>query len=161
MLFENQSARDFFDSVRHAAMEVARTERQLARMEASEGVRAQGYTPMGKGSRTDVNGTSATDARIDYEGMMRKRLEEDRALIDGACSILYGPDSRGGVAGLLGSATADAMWWRYCAAESWYKAADMASASVATVKRWCDVAFDMIDAAGFDAVRCGEGLAEG
>ena len=160
MLFENQSARDFFDSVRNAAMEIARTERQLARMEASEGVRAQGYTPMGKGSRSDVNGTAATDARIDYERMMRKRLEEDRALVDAACAVLYGDDSRGGVARLLGSATADAMWWRYCAAESWDKAASMAFTTDVTARRWCYTAFDLIDAIGYERARAGEGMAE-
>ena len=155
-----RSARDFFEAVRCAAIEVGRTERQIERMKSAEGVRAQGYGPAGKGSRSDVNGTAVTDARMDYEARMRRRLEEDRALIAEGCALVYGPDNRGGVAKLLGSAAADAMWWRYCAGESWTKAAEMVGASVKTLQRWCEVAVDTVDGIGFDAVRSGTGTAE-
>lgn len=155
-----QCAREFFEGVRSAAIEAERTRRQVESMESAEGVRAQGYAPMVRGTRADVNGTSATDARIDYEDRMRKRLEEDWALIDEGCAVVYGPDNRGGVCAILGSSCADALWWRYCAGESWTKAASMVDASVATVKRWCDVAFDTVDAVGWDAAKRGEGAAQ-
>ena len=159
-MYEYQSARDFFAAVRCAAQEVERTERQIARMEAAEGVRAQGYGPAVRGARADVNGTSATDARIDYEGRMRRRLEEDYALVERGCFVCYGEDNRGGIAKLLGSATADALWWRYCAGESWTHAAQMVSAGVSTTKRWCEAAFDLVDGIGLDAAVSGRGTAE-
>lgn len=158
--YRYRSARDFFEAVRCAAGEARRTECQIERMRASEGVRAQGYGPMGRGTRRDPNGTGATDARIDYEGRMRRRLEEDRALVAEARAVLYGPDGRGGVARLLGSAAADAMWWRYCAAESWAVVASMSCAAEKTARRRCEAALDVVDAVGFDDVKLGKGIAE-
>ena len=43
-------------TVRSAAIDDERLGRQLARMEAREGVLAQGYEAQGRGTRSDVNG---------------------------------------------------------------------------------------------------------
>lgn len=156
MVFGYQSARDFFEAARCAAMEAQRTERQMERLAAAEGVRTNGMTA-GSGTRRDPNGMAATDARIDYERRMRRRLDEDRALVGRACSLAYGPSGDGGVARLLGASYADAIWWRYCSASSWACVAEAVGASSSTVRRWCDVVMDTIDSKGQDAVMAGIG----
>lgn len=152
------TSRDFFESVREAALDAERTRRQLEAMESREGVKAQRYGTSVQGGTHDV--MAATDARIDRERAWAARIERDYALIDEACEIIYGTDNRGGIASLLGTATADAMFWRYCAAVTWAEVARNVSYS----RQWCyravAVAFELIDSAGVEAVMRGEGMAE-
>ena len=162
--FENCSnARDFFESVREASREAERTRLTLLQMEAREGVRAQGYEP-----RVSIGGErdkmAATDSRMDYEERMRERIEEDYALIDMACRVLYGRESgKGGVDALMGSAVADCISFRYVDARSWSEVAALMGYS-----RWsrnslrdlCQQGFDAIDFFGWDNVLGGTGSAE-
>lgn len=157
-------ARDFFEEVRAASEEAERTRATLLRMEAREGVRAQGYEVRGS-SAGGRDRTSATDARIDYEERMGERLETDYALIDLACRVLYGSESgEGGVDALMGSAVADAISFRYVDARPWSEVATLMGYS-----RWsrrslrdlCQQGFDCIDSLGWDRVMGGRGDAEG
>lgn len=152
------TSRDFFESVREAALDAERTWRQLQAMESREGVKAQRYGARVQGGSRDV--MAATDARMDRERAWASRIERDYALIDEACAIIYGIDNRGGIASLLGTATADAMFWRYCAAVTWPEVAK----AVCYSEPWCykavAVALDMVDALGVEAVRAGRGGAE-
>lgn len=158
MVFGYQSSRDFFEAVRCAAQEMERTERQLQRMRLAEGVRAQRYE--GRSARGgEASGMGATDARMDFEGRMRRRLDEDRSLVAKAVSLCYG-DGSGGVCALLGSMAADSVYWRFCRSMSWQATADAVGASVKTVQRWCGVALDTIDAHGSAGVAAGVGAAE-
>lgn len=152
------TSRDFFDSVREAALDAERTRRQLEAMESREGVKAQRYGSSVQGGSHDV--MAATDARIDRERAWAARIERDYAIIDEACAIIYGIDGRGGVASLLGNPTADAMFWRYCAAVSWAEVAKAVCYSQAWCFRAVAVAFELIDSAGVEAVTRGEGMAE-
>lgn len=153
------TSRDFFDSVRDAALDAERTRRQLEAMESREGVKAQRYGASVQGGNHDV--MAATDARIDRERAWANRIERDYAIIDEACAIIYGTDGRGGIASLLGNPTADAMYWRYCAAASWEGVAKAVSYS----RSWCyqavSVALDLVDALGVQRVKDGTGSAEG
>ena len=155
-------ARDFFDSVYDAAREADRFSRAIARMESREGAKAQSYSErVSMGGDRDV--MEPTDRRIDYEERCRRRREEDYALIDRACEVIYGREDQcsGGIGAILGSAYADALWWRYCAAAPWPDVA----AGVGMSERFCRdavrVAIDTIDAYGLDRVATGLGLAEG
>lgn len=152
------TSRDFFEQVREAAQDAERTRRTLEAMQAREGVKAQRYSQRTQGGARDV--MAATDARIDREREWAARIERDYRLIDEACAIIYGPDNRGGIAALLGNATADVMFWRYCAAVTWHEVAKAVSYS----RPWChhavSVAFELIDAAGVEAVKAGRGIAE-
>lgn len=93
---------------------------------------------------------------------MRRRLEEDYALIDRGCSVIYGSDQTGmgGVDALLGSATADTMWWRFCDGAGWNKVAR----EVGRSESWCrlavETALDVCDQYGMDAMTQGLGIAE-
>lgn len=159
-LEDYSDARDFFESVRDASREAERTRLTLLRMEAREGVRAQGYEP-----RVSVGGEhdrmAHTDSRIDYEARMAERIEEDYALLDLACRVLYGEESgKGGVDRLMGSAVADCISFRYVDARPWGEVAALLGYS-----RWsrrslrdlCQQGFDAVDSLGWDRVIEGVG----
>lgn len=153
---------DLLEATREAALDAERIRRSLLRMEGREGVRAQSYEARGRsGHRADQ--MRATDERMDYEARMRRRQEDDYALIDLACDVLYGSEQTGsgGVTALLGPAYADCLWWRYCAAATWPEVADGCGMS----ERWCRdavrAACDTIDAYGISRIVDGLGLAEG
>lgn len=158
---EFADAREFFCAVRRAAADADRISRELARMEAAEGVRAQGYESVGRGSRADVNGRGATIARMDYERRVSKRREEDYALVDFACDVIYGSGQTGmgGIDALLGSAVADMVWWRFCACASWSEVAGHCELSVRRCQELVDAAMDTCDAYGVPAMREGLGRA--
>lgn len=158
------SAREFFRAVRDASIEAERTRLTLLRMEASEGVRAQGYEATGRsGHRADA--MARTDSRIDYEDRMRERIEADYALIDLACRVLYGEESgKGGVDALMDSAVADCLSFRYVDARPWREVAVLLGYSTGSEKRLrelCQQGFNQIDALGWDRVIQGAGFAEG
>ena len=152
------TARDFFEQVREAAKDAERTRRQLEAMESREGVKAQRYGASVQGGTSDP--MAPTDARMDREAVWHRRIERDYALIDEACAIIYGTDNAGGIASLLGTATADAMFWRYCAAVTW----DEVATNVNYSRPWCyqavGVALEMVDALGVEMVKEGRGSAE-
>lgn len=160
-LSDYPSAQEFFEAVRDASREAERARITLMRMEAREGVRAQGYEATGRsGSGSDR--TAATDARIDYEGRMRDRIEADYALIDMACALLYGRESgKGGVDRLMGSAVADCISFRYVDARPWSEVAALMGYSRwsrRSLRDMCQQGFDAIDALGWERVI--EGLGE-
>lgn len=160
-LEDYSSARDFFEAVREASREAERTRLTLLRMEAREGVRAQGYEAQGRSGHMSDR-TAATDARIDHEARMAERIEEDYALLDLACRVLYGEESgKGGVDRLMGSAVADCISFRYVDARPWPEVAALLGYS-----RWsrrslrdlCQQGFDAIDALGWE--RAIEGIGD-
>ena len=155
-------ARDLMEAARRSAIEAERTRRSLARMEAREGPRSPSLNPHGTGG-VPADPMAATDERMDYEARMRSRVEAVYAIIAEACDAIYGSDQTGsgGVCSLLGSAYADCLWWRYCAAATWAEVAEGCGMS----ERWCrdavSVACDAVDAYGVGRVIRGLGLAEG
>ena len=153
-------AEDFFEAVRDASREAERMRLTLMQMEVREGVRAQGYEALGRSGNASDR-AAAIDARLDYEGRMRERIEEDYALIDLACRVLYGEESgKGGVDRLMGSAVADCMSFRYVDARPWSEVAALLGYS-----RWsrrslrdlCQQGFDAVDALGWERVVDGVG----
>lgn len=150
-------AREFFGWVRRCAKEAERTRRTLERMESAEGVRGASLTPSVSHSREDVNGTARTVARMDYEERMRSRLDECYRALDRACDIIYGSPERGhergGVDALLGSAVADCMWWRFCAAADWDEVAANAGYSKSQARRLVDVGLDGCDFFGEEVLK--------
>ena len=159
--FEDYSnARDFFETVREASREAERTRLTLLQMEAREGARAQTYA-----ERVSVGGErdrmAQTDARMDYEERMAKRVEEDYALLDLACRALYGEDSgKGGLDALMGSAVADCMSFRYVDARPWEEVAALTGYSSKQCQRLCVVGLDACDFFGWANLVGGVGDAE-
>ena len=147
------SAEDFFEAVRQASREAERTRLTLLQMEAREGVRAQSYEPrvMVGGERDHM---AHTDSRIDYEARMSERIEEDYALLDMACAVLYGRESgKGGVDALMGSAVADCISFRYVDARPWKEVAALMGYSRwsrRSLRDMCQRGFDRIDSLGWE-----------
>lgn len=162
-LFDYVMARDLFDAARDAALDADRIGGSLRRAEAACGLR--GHAPTGlPGGRGGVHDPMApVDRLVDQEERTRRRLEEDYELIDLACGVIYGTgqDGRGGVCALLGPATADALWWRYCGGAPWASVARHVGMS----ERWCvsaaAAALDVVDGYGWRRVADGVGTAEG
>ena len=151
------SARSFFEAARDASVECERTREALLRMEAREGVRAQGYEAQGRSGHASDR-TAATDARIDYEERMRERVEADYALIDVACRVLYGSESgKGGVDALMGSAVADAISFRYVDARPWSEVAALTGYSERQCHRLVETGFNAVDFLGWENCMGGVG----
>lgn len=159
-LEDYRDAREFFETVREASKEAERTRLTLLQMEAREGARAQTYA-----ERVSVGGErdrmAQTDARMDYEERMRERIEEDYALIDLACRVLYGEESgKGGLDALMGSAVADCMSFRYVDARPWEEVAALTGYSAKQCQRLCAVGLDACDFFGWANLVGGVGDAE-
>lgn len=152
-------AREFFRAVRDASREAERTRLTLMRMEAAEGVRAQGYEATGRsGHRADA--TARTDARIDYEARMSDRVREDYELLDLACRVLYGEGTgKGGLDALMGSAVADCLSFRYVDARPWAEVAQLTGYSERQCARLCELGMDAADFFGMENCVGGEGSA--
>lgn len=155
-----KDARSFFEAARSAAQDARHLERAALRMASAEGLHGARLAA-GGGGRADAMG--ATDARIDYESRIAKRLEDDRALIDACGAVVYGRDQArpGGLRALLGGKVADACWWRWGAGETWAAVSDMVGMSERWCRQACEQACDTVDALGFAAVVEGRGMAEG
>ena len=74
-----------------------------------------------------------------------------------ARDIIYGGSERGhergGVDALLGSAVADCMWWRFCAAADWDEVAANAGYSKSQARRLVDVGLDGCDFFGEEVLK--------
>lgn len=156
-------ARAFFEAVRDASREAARIQGRASAMSLGEGLRgAGGFEPRVRSSPADVTGMARVDARIDFEAANERRLSEDYAMLDAACRLLYGSDGRdGGLEHIMGSAVADCMWWRYCAAESWAVVSLSCGYSKSQARRLCAQGLDACDFFGWANVEGGRGSAEG
>lgn len=157
-----KDAREFFEAAREASIDADRISRRLAEMEASEGVRAQGYDAQGRGSGGDVNGMRRTEARIDFERRVEARREADYDLIDRATSVIYGDGQTGmgGIGALMGGAAADVMWWRFCAAATWPEVCREVGVTDRWARQKAEQAMDMCDAYGMWGMIHGLGVAE-
>lgn len=153
------SAEDLFEAARAAARELGRDRAALERLSSR---RVGGSSPIAgaRGSGGDVNRTAASDAYMDYEGRVRDRMREDERLLELASAIAYGRGRAGGVAAILGGAYADALYWRYVAAETWERVAEMCHVGRTTAVRYCAVALETVDAVGLEAAVAGTGSAE-
>ena len=160
MLERYRCARDLFEAARDAACEMRAAREQLARLESRALHLPSPLSGDGRGGRRDVNGTAASNDHVDYESSLRARLADDAKLLDAAMAVAYGPDGKGGVAALLGSCYADALFWRYLKAEPWETCARMCCTSVRTARRRACAAFDAVDGVGLVNAVNGNGIAE-
>lgn len=155
------SARDFFETVRDAVLDGERAQRQIKAMKAGEGIRPASLFG-GHGGARDVTGMARVDARIDLESVYERRIAEAEALVAAARDVIYGRDQEpGGVASLVGPVAADALWHRFCKAESWHVVAVSCEVSESTCRRMADAGIDAVQAYGISRAIAGVGVAEG
>ena len=160
MIESYSSARDLFEAARDAAKERERARRQLERLDARRSGGGSSIAGGGRGGRHDVNGMGPTIALIDYQERMKQRIADDERLIDYTCSVVYGTGGTGGVNDLMSSAHADALFWRFVAAETWKRCAEACGIGESTVRRMVQEGIDLVDALGADRVAAGMGIAE-
>jgi hypothetical protein len=154
------TAREFFEAARSAAREADRIGRELAEMEASaDATGGWGFEPRVRSTPEPDRMASRVASKVDREGMLERRQEEDYRLIDAACAVLYGPDNRSGLYALVGW-PADAIWHHYLGLRTWEEVADMMGYSVRHVQSCVRVAFELADANGQMWTELGVGMAE-
>lgn len=152
------SARDMFEGFRAAADELRRYESAVRVMRAREGLRAQCYDAVGRGSGPrDV--MAATDARLDYETSMRPAIDADRALVADARTVLHGVDGRGGISAVCGPVAAMVLELRYLDLLPWDAVGRAVCESPRTAQRRAAAALDAVDAYGVRRVVDGVGIA--
>lgn len=130
------TAREFFEGVAESARDAERCNRQLDELERRMHSLGGGDTcgRVSKGGASDAM-ARRVGAFVDMESKLKDRIEEDYETVNRACTLLYGSDQSGadGVSHAVGTLAADALWWRYCAAETW----DVVSRSVGYSVRPC------------------------
>lgn len=150
-------AEDLFAAARDASRERMSALRQIEILESKRGISSPG---MGRGySSLDANRVSGTLDLLEYRRIMDSRIESDERLLSYATEVLYGADGRGGVAALLSSRHADAVFWRYLSAEPWKTCSACLGEPEPTLKRMCREVFELCDSLGFDRVIAGKGAA--
>ncbi len=151
------AAREYFETVRDAAVELDRTSRTLERMRARTTPKAQRYDAVGGGSGHSDPMDRVVDV-VDFEAVMETRLKRDRELLADAASVLYGEDGSAGVAKGMGSAYADAVYHRALDARTWDGVARIMFMSRSKVQQLYEAAIDYVDAAGLDGAAVGAKL---
>lgn len=119
--------------------------------------KAQRYDAVGGGSGHSDPMDRVVEV-VDFEAVMRQRMEDDRELLSDAARVLYGEDGRAGVAKGMGSAYADAVYHRALDARTWDAVAREMYMAQSTVIRLYDAAMDYIDSAGLDGATRGDSL---
>lgn len=148
------AAREYFETVRGAAVELDRTRRTLERMRARTQPKTQRYDAAGGGSGHSDPMDRVVEV-VDFEAVMRQRMEDDRELLSDAARVLYGEDGRAGVAKGMGSAYADAVYHRALDARTWDGVARVMFMSRSKVQQLYEAAADYVDAVGLDGAMLG------
>lgn len=159
-MYAFQSARELFEAAREASRDAERIRRQLMAMEhAATGLAGSSLEPRVRSTGEPDRMASRVASMVDREEMLRKRQEEDYALIDLACSVLYGDDNGGGLYALVGW-PADAICQHYVNDLTWEATARLMGYSTRHVHERVRMAFDVCDGWGLAAVMSGQGRAE-
>ena len=142
------SAREFFEAAREAARDAERIRRQLDAMEQrSLSLGGGGFEPRVRSTPEPDRMASRVVATVDVAERLQQRQDEDYALIDAACAVLYGADNRSGLYAIVGW-PADAIYHHYLALRTWKDTARMMGYSQQHVRRQVNVALDVMDANG-------------
>lgn len=153
------TAREFFEAAREAARDAERICRQLDAMESrSLSLGGGGYEGRVRSTPDPDRIGASVSAMLDQEERLRERADEDYAVIDAACRVLYGADNRSGLYALVGW-PADAIYHHYLALRTWEVTAAMLGYSVQHVRRQVLYALDLADANGQMWTELGRGMA--
>lgn len=141
-------AREFFEAAREASRDAARAREQLEDLEERRLSLGSPGSGSVSGSHADVNGTSRSIALVDREAALHRRVEEDYALLDRACEVIYGTDNDHGIERGIGPSFADVVWHRACGDETWETVAASTGLSRRTCVRYYEAAMDYCDSVG-------------
>lgn len=157
------SARSFFEATRDAVHDADLCRRELQALE--EGalrMPSPSFEVQVRGGRRADRIPTRVARLVDREAALHQRIEEDYALIDSACAVLYGSDgTSAGLATLAPPSWSDAIYHRYLGLRTWAEVAAVMGVSVSYARKLVRAAFDIADANGLAATVAGTGLAEG
>lgn len=144
------TAKDFFDRVRDASVDAERCRLQLLELEGRmHSMGAHDLQPRVRSTPDPQRMAGRVGAYVDREESLRERQQQDYALIDAACTVLYGSDERRGLGDVVSPIWADILWWRYLDASTWEDVGHAVSYSVRQCQTMCDAAFSWIDSNRF------------
>lgn len=154
-----RDARELFESAREASRDAERIHTQLQHMEQrSQSLGGGGFEPRVRSTPDPQRMEARSVAHMDMEERLRERQEQDYALIDLACCVLYGRDSETGLSVLVPAWWCDALWWHYLDDATWERTADAVHYSAQRCKQVRSIAFDIIDSWGIVATMQGRPL---
>lgn len=155
------SARDLLEAARSASQDYERCERQLLAL------RSRAESLGGGTSVGSVGGAASPDglerrvtALVDREAELEGRMSRDGAVMDAACELLYGEDGRSGIAALVPTFWADALWWHYLQGLTWVRVGEVLSYSPDHLKACARQAIEIADGYGLARASDGLGIAE-
>ncbi len=153
-MFPGMRALDFFSEVNRRASEVERYQGRVSLMEHRREVKAQGYEPTFGGGRSDVNGTSASIALMDFEERKRREVEEHYQWIETASKACFGADERGGggLCALLGSTVAESVYLHYAENMTWAATARAVGLSESQAERKAESGVAACDLIGYSGL---------
>lgn len=150
-----EDARELFDAVRDASYELWRHDATYNAMERRALSLGGGIASAGApGSERDR--LRPVDAMVDFEEMMRRRVDEWCSIVDFGEAVLYGTDWEHGIARSLGLGYAEVLELVYVQRLSMREASKRLRLSRRTCQRMQARAFSFIDAVGTDAAISGE-----
>ena len=154
------SARELFEAAREASRDAERIRRQLAAMEGrATALQGGGFEPRVRSTPDPDRIGRSVAAMVDVEAKLRERQDEDYALIDLACAVLYGTDSDAGLRTLVGW-RADAIFHYYLGGLTWEEVGGLMGYTAQHCRQQASYAFDVCDGWGIPSVMDGHGLAE-
>ena len=156
-----ETAREFFDAARQAALDAERCRMSLQALEdTADGLGSPGFEPRVRSTPDPTREQARASAVMDQRARLEARQAEDYQIIDSACVVLYGPDNRSGLWALVGW-PADAIWHHYLGLRTWDETAAMMHFHPRYVQQQVAVALDIADGLGDFGTRIGRGIAEG
>lgn len=152
-------ARELFRQAQGAARDAEKIGRQLAADEhRALGMSGGGFEPRVRSTPAYDRMGMAVAVMVDREAKLLEKQDEDYALMDLACALLYGTDQCDGLRTLVGW-PADALYHHYLALRTWEETAALLGYSTSHVRNQANYALDYVDANGAMFTMLGIGMA--
>lgn len=148
------TAREYFEGARSAQQAIDRRYATMEAMLAREGVRAQRYDRLGRGSALP-NAVTPTDVRLDYERRGAAEIAALRSQVEDAEAVARGVNAANPTT-MLG----DVLMLRYCSAMPWQNVAAALGLTPRAAQMQAAQALDWVDAVGIARAREGMGQAQ-
>ena len=157
------SARELFEAAREASRDAERIRNQLLAMEGRAlSLGGGGFEPRVSATHDHDRMGREVAALVDREQELRRRQEEDYAILDLACAVLYGDANDAGLDKLVPEGWwADVLWWRYLDGATWERVGRAVGYSPRRCFSVAQTALEIADAYGLARTRQGVGSAEG
>ena len=142
-------ARDYFDEVRNAALELERTTMQLEALRLHATDSGDQFAPKVSATPNDIDGSSKIASRMDRRAQLEERHRRYSRVLQAAWNVVY-ENNGGGIARGVSDQVADAVWMRSIMGCKWQAVAAELMCSVPTAQGLYDAAMDYLDSVGLE-----------